>query len=134
MRYFSLTENITKFLTVKPDKHDKAGNLKVFFGIRVLMIFWVCFGHTIMMLPNVATNLMQIAWFFKSKTLLFTEIAVYAVDIFFFMGGFFSGFVLVKKLEKIKSVFGFLPAYLVVIFHRYFRIIPAYAVALFFEW
>ena len=60
--------------------------------------------------------------------------AFYAVDVFFWMGGFFSAFVLVKKLEKVKNVLHFIPAYFLVVFHRAFRILPAYAVALFFNW
>jgi len=47
------------------------------------------------------------------------------------LGGFFSGLVLTVKLKKM-SVFKFMPSYLVLLIHRALRIMPAYAIAIFF--
>jgi len=59
--------------------------------------------------------------------------AFYAVDVFFFLGGFFSGFVLTKKLANTKIIhFPFI--YITAILHRALRILPAYMTALFIYW
>ena len=70
---------------------------------------------------------------FDSKLMTFLMQMPYSVDGFFFMGGFFAAFVLVKKLKKVnfKSTPFF---YLQAIILRALRILPAYAAALFFSW
>jgi len=55
----------------------------------------------------------------------------WSVDGFFFMGGFFSGYVLVKKLGKVK-ITGTPLFYIKAVIMRALRIIPAYAIALLF--
>jgi len=47
------------------------------------------------------------------------------------LGGFFSGFVLTMKLNKM-SIFKFMPSYLLLLVNRALRIMPAYAIAIFF--
>jgi acyl-ACP thioesterase len=94
IEYFSLERNVTKLFTVKPN------NLDVFAGIRVLMIFYVIYAHVYLVYLQAFRNMAVFFTIFEQKMLIVVNSGFYAVDTFFFMGGFFSAYVLSKKLAK----------------------------------
>ena len=96
-----MKHNVSKLLTVEPDDHKHTTNLYVFYGVRVFMIYWICAGHYFIEKTFYSAN--QFSWLhiLKGKWALTGNMAYLAVDFFFWMGGFFSGFVLVKKLGKL---------------------------------
>ena len=135
LQFFDLRKNVAKFLTINPDKYDKSSNLNVFSGIRFTMMYVVLYGHNFMipaMMGN-TVNPLDAMFLMKTKMTVFLSGADYSVDLFFFMGGFFSGFVLVKKVAKVK-ISKFPLMYLKILVVRYLRIMPAYMAAMFFYW
>ena len=69
----------------------------------------------------------------KDPVMVLIGTAFYAVDIFYFFGGFFSGYVLSAKLKKVKY-FRFPLFYILGVILRILRIVPAYAACIFFYW
>ena len=59
------------------------------------------------------------------------ELAFYSVDVFFFLGGFFAAFVLVRKLKNVSI--GKLPiVFVAACILRWLRIMPSYAAGIFY--
>ena len=126
---FDLNENIKAFVSNEIDpKHD--GNLNIFHGIRALCFGWVVCGHTLSSFIT-AKNYAYLAMFIKSWWVLILAGGLYAVDTFFYLSGFFTGFLLVSKLKNMP--FG-LKSYLKIFFHRWIRLWPSYFVSILFLW
>jgi len=126
---FDLAKNYKLLINTKTRPgHDE--NLNVLFGIRSLAFAWVVFGHTCM-LSLYAKNIGHIMNLVESVWLLPLIGALYAVDVFFYLSGFFTGFILIGKLQKSGLT---VPTYLKIFLHRWIRLWPAYALAIFFYW
>ena len=108
--------------------HDP--NLNVVHGIRALSYGWVVYGHTFLqcMRPK---NMMYMTTYFKSAWFLVLMAALYAVDTFFFLSGFFTGFFMLSKLRTMKIGF---KSFGQLVLHRWLRLWPAYFVAILFSW
>jgi len=66
------------------------------------MISWVIYGHTYMLVAFSAENPLHLSVLLASRIGVMVEMAFYSVDVFFFLGGFFAAFVLVKKLKNVS--------------------------------
>ena len=113
---FSFKNNLKKLFEVS-DKGDT--DLKVLNGIRVLSICWVILGHSFMVvgfpLSNVLTALNTLdSWYFAIIPGSF-----FSVDVFFFMAGFLTFYLLTAKMHPKKGWTNFPMVY----FHRWFRLI-----------
>ena len=110
-------------------KHDTA--LNVFNGIRLLSMLWVIMGHEYMVLISIASNYKDLSLVINEKFTDIVSAGLFAVDTFFFIGGFFAAFVLYSKLKPVKIGVG---SYAGVLLHRLFRIWPVYMFAMLFWW
>ena len=124
---FDLKENFKTLMSNKVDpNHDT--NLNIFNGIRAFAFGYVVYGHTLLSFTS-SKNFAYIMMFLKSKWLLVLAGAFYAVDIFFYLSGFLTGFLLLSKLKKMP--FGF-KSYAQILFHRLIRLWPAYFITIIF--
>ena len=98
LKFFSIERNVKRLFTVKTDTYDASSNLNVFSGIRVICMFGVTYGHTYAWHYEMPENKNVLPLIIKTKTMLWAENANFGVDTFFLLGGFFSAFVLLKKL------------------------------------
>lgn len=127
---FSITENLGKILAIP--KHVENDNLLILNGMRVLSIFWIVFGHD--------------SWFRFTNLKNWTEgldllttpgiatiipAAYFAVDTFFWIGGFL---ITMGMLEQLKKKSNFLLFYAQSVIHRFIRIWPTYMVAILMFW
>ena len=116
------------------------------------MILHIIYGHVWEEDIWYCMNSTSLSLRIKHKTLVFLAVSCYEVDVFFFIGGFFSAFVLVEKWPKRKnstlccgenccccssicckgtnSFFCF--PYFKIMILRWARIMPAYMGAIFF--
>ncbi|CAD8113245.1 unnamed protein product [Paramecium sonneborni] len=107
---------------------DYDNNLSIMEGFRSIGFLMVIFGHQFFDLAKSSFQFEMIAQL-KSWLCLNLVNMLYSVDMFFWLGGFFSGYVLFEK-SKVKlvrkngwSMFG-------IILHRILRIWPCYAIAI----
>jgi len=127
---FDARKNFLRIVTVKYTDHYDF-NLEIFNGLRVFYFLYVVYGHTYMMGTNYIDNLADLPDYAQGWWLLIVFAALYAVDAFFFMSGFFFAFIALSKLQKMRPS----PKnYMVLAFHRLFRIWPAYIFAILFFW
>ena len=113
---FSFKNNLQKLFEVS-DRGD--ANLKILNGIRVFSICWVIVGHVFMTLlgfpaSNITTALdITKDWFFT-----LVPGGFFSVDVFFFMSGFLTFYLLTAKLYPKKAC----DNYFMIYFHRWFRL------------
>mmetsp|Transcript_13459 Transcript_13459/g.11524 ORF Transcript_13459/g.11524 Transcript_13459/m.11524 type:complete len:383 (+) Transcript_13459:155-1303(+) len=125
---FDLRKNFNRLVTVKyTDNYDY--NLELFNGLRVLFMMYVVYGHTYLFGTQYCGNPNDILLIAKGWYLLVIYAALYSVDAFFFMSGFFFAFIAIGKLKKMRAN---IKSYLSLCFHRLFRIWPSYAFAILF--
>ncbi|KAM3141981.1 hypothetical protein pb186bvf_005854 [Paramecium bursaria] len=124
---FSLFKNFQQLMNLK----FIDPNLAIFDGLRSIAFFYVLFGHTYDVLST-AVNPLDVLRLQKEWLYILIGDALYSVDIFFWIGGFFIGFVLFEKqkMDKLKKrPLGIL----LIIVHRFLRIWPCYIFAIFFH-
>lgn len=128
LQCFSLLSNCEKILSTRESADQR---LDIFNGVRFFSMCWVILGHTYMLRIMMSYNFEYLST--MSTTPGFTTIVnagLYAVDVFFFIGGFFVAYVLTQKFEDFcKRLAGSSKALLFgkVYFHRIYRIWPSYA-------
>ena len=127
---FDAIKNFTKlFHTKMNESHDQ--DLGVLNGIRSLSFFMVIYGHEYFIRATTGTNIAGEKVILAGRWWIFMNSALYAVDVFFFISGFLNTFVLIDKLKKMRISF---LNYCTILFHRYFRIMPSYFVAIMINW
>ena len=91
LKCFSLKENWRKLLATRD------GPLDFLNGVRAFGFFYVVFGHDYLLRMTMVENQTNILRLFQGEFFLFVAAAFYAVDVFFWIGGFFLAFVLLDK-------------------------------------
>lgn len=127
---FSVEKNMKKLLEVKiADSYDS--NLEIFNGMRVLLFLWIVYGHTNIFGYLYNENLLDVKSYLSNWKCLIIFNAHFGVDAFFWLSGFLFAFIGIPKLQKMKQN---TKNYISLIFHRWMRIWPPYALALLFFW
>ena len=128
LKAFNLISNSKSLLTVK-NQNELFEHLRVFDGIRFFSALYVVFGH-VCFYPLIlgAKNVIEIIYASKKWYFAIVMSAYYAVDVFFYMSGFFFVFSIQKylnrKINKFKIVF-------IGIMLRIFRLLPFMLIAVF---
>ena len=118
---FSALRTLRRIFTIKQrHTHETFPFLN---GIRVLALFWVIIGHSLVFGLSYSSNPLDlIAW---TRNIFFQLIinAVLSVDTFFLLSGFLTTILFVREVEKKgKLSFRLMVLYYV---HRYIRLTPA---------
>ena len=95
---FSLENNLKKVFTIRE------GKLDFFNCLRALSLFYVIFGHEFLLRVNQSMNPLEIVEFLKKPIFLLAAGGFYAVDVFYYLSGFFLAFVLIQG--NLKYFFG----------------------------
>lgn len=94
-------------------------NLKVINGIRVLSICWVVVGHAFMNSAGAPlTNLLSVMQLFHKWYFTLVPGGFFAVDVFFYLSGFLTFYLLTAKMYPKGGCVNFPLVY----FHRWFRL------------
>ena len=128
LKAFNFINNAKSILTVK-NQNELYEKLRVFDGLRFFSAFYVVFGHMcVYPLAFGAKNAIEIIYAAKKWHFAIITSAYYAVDIFFYMSGFFFVFsiqkYLNKKINKVKIlIMGFVL--------RFIRLLPFMIIGIF---
>lgn len=114
---FSFRNNLEKLFTVD-DRGDS--NLKVINGIRVFSICWVITGHVFMNLSgSPMTNLLTVLNITEKWYFALVPGGFFAVDVFFYMSGFLTFYLLTQRLYPRRGI----DNYPMIYFHRWYRLV-----------
>ena len=102
----------------------RKNSLNVFNGIKSICMLWVIFGHQYSDRLQYSINLPVINHQVESFFYLFVEGAFYAVDVFFYVGGFLVSYSFLRAPSK--SVM----KYPMALLHRLLRFWPSYITAI----
>ena len=97
-------------------------------GIRTIAFLMVIGGHVYLMSALVSYK-MDVGLFLKTWSYIYLGDMLYSVDIFFWLGGFFIGFILYEK-SKVDLIHKKPEGVLMIIIHRLFRIWPCYIITM----
>ncbi|CAD8137883.1 unnamed protein product [Paramecium octaurelia] len=117
---FSIISNYKKIMNLKTIDP----NLAMFNGIRAISFMMVVYGHVCEMTAT-STYIQEAMLQYKQWSIIILYDMMYAVDIFFWIGGFFLGYVMCddKKTQSLKKY----PFSIVIsVVHRLMRIWPCY--------
>lgn len=95
-------------------------------GVRALSMLWVIIGHEFAFMIQFSENVLTISNQLEKSYFLVIEAGVFAVDTFFFIGGFLVAYSLLKQENK---TFWKYPLGIV---NRWLRLVPAYFAAIMF--
>lgn len=95
---FSLPDNYKQLMTTR------TGPLDFFNGVRALSILYVIFGHDYYLRNGASRNPAYILDFVKIPYFLIIASGFYAVDVFFWLSGFFLAFVILDPATR-KYIF-----------------------------
>ena len=124
---FSLYKTIPFILSTKQYPHA----ITSLNGIRVISMFWVILGHTLLWTLHFSNNSLYVLKYEVPKFTFQANIsAPFAVDTFFLLSGVLVAYLTLRKMAKLKGKFPVLLYYV----HRFLRITPAYAFVLFSYW
>lgn len=119
MGAFSLQKSMKVF------KYHPNGRLNVLNGVKALSMLWVILGHEYALGFAYVINLLTLGnTQLKDWKLLMIVAGYFAVDIFFFVGGFLLAYSFLKQATKSLTL------YPLAILNRYLRIVPAYLAAI----
>lgn len=114
-------------------------SVQVFELIRVIAMVWVVSGHELAYRLPISENFLdkgfynytQNSWFFT-----YNQTALYAVDLFLFVGGYVSIISLTKFIANFSKFAWYkqIVVYLFCIFKRYMRIMPAFGLLLWYNY
>lgn len=114
-----------------------SGAVQAFDLIRVFCMIWIVVGHEMAYRMTMTKNIFDKGFLEYSKDswyFTYNMTAFYAVDLFLFMGGYvaiISQFKTIDSMKPMTPVKG-ISMYFYLVIKRYFRIIPAYGVMLWF--
>ena len=117
MKSFNIKENM-KIFEYKPS------HLNTLNGIRSLAMVWVILGHAFVFGLGFVANFTSLEQRVKSYFFLFLESGLFAVDVFFFVGGFLVAYSVLRDKQKNTLL------YPLAILHRALRLWPAYIVVI----
>ncbi len=101
-------------------------------GLRIFSIFWIVFGHDMWFrFMNIKNWLDGLNIITKPGLTTLAPAAYFAVDVFFWIGGFL---ITIGMLEQMKKKFKFILFYIESVIHRFIRIWPTYMVAILLFW
>ncbi len=128
LKAFNLISNSKSLLTVK-NQNELFEHLRVFDGIRFFSALYVVFGH-VCFYPLIlgAKNVIEIIYASKKWYFAIVMSAYYAVDVFFFMSGFFFVFSIQKYLNRKINKFKILIMGFTL---RFIRLLPFMLIAIF---
>lgn len=102
LKSFSIYDNFKKIIEIKQAENE---NLLFLNGLRVLSICWIIYGHDqwfrFMNLKNWVDSLEILT---KPGIATLVPAAYFAVDVFFWIGGFLITIGLVSKMRKSRTV------------------------------
>ena len=128
LKCFSLITNAQKVFSLKPSGDQ---NLDIFNGVRFLSMCWVVVGHTYLVRMQLTYNLEYLKDMVKTPGVsTVADASLFAVDIFFFLGGFFVAFVLIGKFNALKKTTTHFKFFGHIYFHRIYRIWPSYVLCI----
>lgn len=87
---FALDLNLKKMFTLRE------GKLDFFNCLRALSLFYVIFGHEFLIRVNQSQNIGDLPNILKEGIFLLAAGGFYAVDVFYYLSGFFLAFVLIE--------------------------------------
>lgn len=132
LKCFSFYDNYQKLFKIEEPKGENA-SFVIFNGVRALTIIWVIYGHDEMIRGRTAYNLSDVPYMLQQGGwITLCPAAYYAVDVFFFVGGFFSSVLVLEKILKMKNIRPGLVPFMWV--HRILRVWPTYAFCLLVYW
>ena len=127
---FDLSKNFKSIFNNEEDaSHDQ--NLNALNGIRAFAFFTIVYGHCFDETIFFLSNPTYVPLFINTLWVWTAFATLYAVDTFFYLGGFFTGFIMLSKLKRMPIGF---KNYFKIVFHRWIRLWPAYCVAILFFW
>ena len=77
-------------------KYNPESRLNVLNGVRALAMMWVVFGHEYSMILGEVKNILWMGGKFAAWPFLIVEAGLFAVDTFFFVGGFLVAYVFLR--------------------------------------
>ena len=125
---FSLYKNITLIMAT----HQPPDAITSINGIRVISMFWVIFGHTLVweLAYDVIANAKEVIDTIPKQFLYqLLDNATFSVDDIFLLSGLLISYLTIKEMERCKGNFPFALFYL----HRLLRLSPAYYFILMFS-
>ena len=124
---FSMIRTLRKIFAV--DTTEDKNNLLFHHGIRVLSLFWIIFGHSLLYAANFTNNMVDVLSWTQNFAFTVVTSASLSVDTFFILSGFLTAILFITKVEKNRShgkpvmnTRFFLLYYI----HRYFRLTPTF--------
>ena len=126
---FSLYTNTLRLLNIRQIR--TSSTLDCLNAVKVLSIFWVCFGHTELFRAenSVVLNIDEVPEFYSHLYFSLISSAPYAVDSFFWASGLLQGYLLVVYFRSREEYrFGLL------VMHRLVRVLPMYVCVLLMSW
>ena len=128
LKAFNLTSNSKSLLTVK-NQNELFQHLRIFDGMRCFSALYVVFGHVcIYPLMFGARNATELYFTAKKWYFAIVTSAYYAVDVFFYMSGFFFVFSIQKYLNRKINKFKILIMGFTL---RFIRLLPFMLIAIF---
>ncbi|PAA75921.1 hypothetical protein BOX15_Mlig017575g3, partial [Macrostomum lignano] len=134
-RAFCLRSNLNKLFAPA-----SGGSLGCINGIRVLSIFWVILGHTLLFIAPLLDNPLQLLNDFRKRWQAVIIInATTSVDSFFMLSGALVAYVFCRQVgiadkEKCRSTLRSWKFWALFYFHRYWRLTPVLMFFLFWHW
>lgn len=125
---FAAGQNAKSLFLGRSKEGDR--NMEVWNGVRVFSMGWIILGHTMYYgLNTPLQNITVVNEMFSRKSFQIIFAAPFAVDVFFYMTGFLSTYLLANEFHKRE---GSAPNLLLVYVHRFFRLIPLYGLVMLF--
>ena len=119
---FSAIKNLRRIFTMKQkNDHETYPFLN---GIRVLSLFWVIIGHSLLFNLIYTSNvLVGLSWL-RNISMQFIFSAEFSVDTFFVLSGFLTTILFVRQVEKDGKLS---PRLMIMYYlHRYIRLTPTF--------
>ncbi|CAF0975213.1 unnamed protein product [Rotaria sordida] len=122
---FSAIRTLRRIFTMEKKNDDNS--LAFIHGLRVLSLFWVIFGHSILFNLFYTNNIIDVLSWSHNIAFQLISNGVLSVDTFFVISGFLTAIIFVREITKEKLSFRFLIRYYI---HRYIRLTPTFLLVL----